>query len=361
MATMVKVREVARNLSVSPGTVSKILRGASGCVSIETAHRVLQYCKNQGYLSANAAGQILSKMKSQSAGQQIFTITSRRGIHAYDAVFAGICRQMQEGGLYASCYVIHNNDELKKFPYDKAEGVIIIGRISSEIVREFCSRDIPVVLVDNRIPNLNLSTVNSNNLESVGNSVRILAEKGHKRIAFAMLQQGKDQLEYTFQQRQLGYFAGLQNAGLPINQDLLIVEHSSNHIEEDFNPSLIEDDLRRLAAQILEISPIPTAVIAGNDLMAYYIRKELSRKGIRVPEDISIIGYDGWHRHATVSNVGFLPTSTMAVDWEEMGRQSIDLMMELQIENGSKCRHIEVPTEYDDLGTVVSPQFCLSE
>ena len=355
MPTGIRVREIAKQLSMSPGTISKVLRGTSGTVSAETAGKVLRYCLQQGYMSSIEAGRIFSKMRSKSEGLQIFTVTCRRGIMAYDVVFSGICSQMQQSGLYSSYYVIHDQNDLKRFPYQKADGVIVLGKIGSEILHEFQDRNINVVIVDNRIPKVNVSSVNSNNQESVLNAVEILAKLGHKRIAFAALY-SKENREYTFHQRELGYLAGLSTDGLEFDERMLVREYCSNGVFSDFNSNSYEDDLTRLSERILQIKPMPTAVIAANDLIAYYIRKVVTFKGLKVPKDLSIIGYDGWHRHSTVSNAGYTPTSTMVVNWEEMGRQAINLMMEIQIDpNEQKYRHIELPTEYEDLGTVAAP------
>jgi LacI family transcriptional regulator len=270
-------------------------------------------------------------------------------------VFSGICSQMQQSGLYSSYYVIHDQNDLKRFPYQKADGVIVMGKIGSEILHEFQNRNINVVIVDNRLPKVNVSSVNSNNQESVLNAVEILSELGHRRIAFAVLY-NKENLEYTFHQRELGYLAGLNMVGLEYDERMLVREHYSNGVFNDFNTGSYENDLTRLSERILQIKPMPTAVIAANDLIAYYIRKVVTSKGLKVPKDLSIIGYDGWHRHSTVSNVGFTPTSTMVVNWEEMGRQAINLIMEIQIDaDDQKFRHIELPTEYEDLGTVAAP------
>ena len=354
MASNVRVREVARKLSISPGTVSKAL-GAIGSVSRETTEKVLDFCHKNGYMSKLEAGRILSKMKSKTFGNQIFCVTCRRGIMAYDVVFAGICEQMQKFGLYSSCFVIHNKEEIESFPFDKAEAVIIIGRIGSDILDDFTRRNKPVVLVDNRISGKRISTVNSNNMEAVNEMVSALAQQGHERIAFACVHEEKNNLTYTFQQRQMGYMAGLANAGLPFDERLLVRGFSSGNGSADFDAGRVMSDLEELAGKILEIDPLPTAVIAANDLTAYVVRRALTSKGVRIPEDVSIIGYDGWHRYSTVSNVGFTPTSSMVVDWREMGREAVDLAMEMQYDPQENPKHIEVPTEYDDMGTVSSP------
>ena len=356
MATNVPVREVARRLSISPGTVSKALRGTSGSVSVETAEKILDFSHKNGYMSKIEAAKVMAKKKSNVYGNQIFCVTCRRGILAYDIVFAGICEQMQQYGLYSSIFVIHNQKEIETFPFDKAESVIIIGSIGSDILGDFTRRNKQVVMIDNRISGARISSVNSNNMEAIDETVTLLANKGHQRIAYLCMHEDKDNPVYTFQQRQMGYIAGLANAGLPFDERLLLTGSNLGNGSLDFDPDRTIKNIEKLAERILEIDPLPTAVIAANDLMAYVVRQVLTSKGVEVPRDISIVGYDGWHRHATVSNVGFTPASTMSVDWRELGREAVDLALEMQYDPQESPKHIEVPVEYDDIGTVMPPK-----
>jgi DNA-binding LacI/PurR family transcriptional regulator len=178
------VKEIAKGLSLSPGTVSKALRGTPGLVSVETAHQVLNYCTQRGYLNRLEAGRVMLQIKSRSTGSQVFALTRRTGVGAYDEVFAGICETMQTNELFSSCYMIRDENSLKKFPYDRAEAVIIIGKVESEIHKMLIEHEVPLVLVDDRVAGSKASAVNSNNLEAVSQSVRILAEAGHQHIAF---------------------------------------------------------------------------------------------------------------------------------------------------------------------------------
>ena len=104
----VRVRQIARDLSLSPGTVSKALRGSAGKVSFETTEMVLEHCHKNGYMSRVEADRILFKMRSQVSGKQLFTVTCRRGVLMYDAVFGAICEQMQDNNLYPSAFLINS-------------------------------------------------------------------------------------------------------------------------------------------------------------------------------------------------------------------------------------------------------------
>jgi DNA-binding LacI/PurR family transcriptional regulator len=88
--------------------------------------------------------------------------------------------------------------------------------------------------------------------------------------------------------------------------------------------------------------------------MAHILRTVLREKGLRVPEDVSIIGYDGQHKIAGA--MGFEPVSTMVVNWEEMGKSMVDLTMAFVLSPENHVRHVLIPADYEDMGTVAPPR-----
>jgi LacI family transcriptional regulator len=112
----------------------------------------------------------------------------------------------------------------------------------------------------------------------------------------------------------------------------------------------IEADLRELANDILDSEPRPTAVVAANDLTAHVLRLVARERGLSVPDDLSIIGYDGQHRIPNV--IGFEPVSTMVVNNRELARAAVDLAHELIVDPLRPARNIEITAEYEDMGTV---------
>lgn len=350
----IRVREVARKLSLSPGTVSKALQGKPGQVSLETTRVVLDHCCKQGFLSKSEAGRILFKMASSNSGQQIFVMTHFHGVLVYDTIFAGICEQLQRKDLFPSSFLMRDESSLKSFPYDKAGCVIVIGRAIPEVLEELRKNEVPVVLVDNRIPGCKVSAVNTNNMEAVSESVQLLANKGHKRIAFVCNHEDCKTRTYTFHQRQAGYIAGMALAGLPVQDEWLIVDDMGDFDVSNFDWHKCTQDLRSLAKRILALDPLPTAVVTVNDMTAYILRDVLNENGIRVPEDISIIGYDGRDK-LSVENTGYAPVSSQVVDWHELGREAVDLALNILYDPEQGPRYLEVPTVYEDAGTVSSP------
>ena len=349
------VTEIAEKLSLSPGTVSKALRGTHGLVSVETVELVLNYCAQKGYINRLETGRAIMKIKSRN-GAQIFTAMCRTGISGYDEVLAGICEQLQANELFSSSFMIRDKTSLKNFPYDRAETVIFVGRIPRDIQEEFTSHEVPLVLVDDRVAGSKASCVNSNNLEAMSHAVQILADMGHCRIAFLCRHEDKPHSTYTFHQRQVGYIAGLANVGISIDEQLLITSEASKRPPVSAWDDAIIADLTQLAERVVTMPQRPTAAICANDLMACVLIDVLNRHNIKVPENMSVIGYDGWNRLAPVQHRGFIPPSTMAVNWREMGREAAELVLTMQCGALQSPRCLEVPAEYDDNGTVAPPK-----
>ena len=231
--------------------------------------------------------------------------------------------------------------------------ILVFGRITPETYKALSESEIPIVLGDNKISESNWSTVNSDNLGATSKAVEILVALGHRRIAFMCRHEDFPQRTYNLHQRQNGYIVGMTNMGLSYDGLIVAKDCSRN----DYTPSTHEEvvaDLRQLAECVINLNPMPTAVVAANDLIAHSLRIVLREKGLRVPEDVSLIGYDGQHRISGV--MGFEPISTMVVNWEEMGRAMADLTTEFTLNPGLQVRHISIPAEYEDMGTVAPPR-----
>ena len=347
----VKVRDIATKLSVSPATVSRTLNGdyGRGKVSLATATRILNYCFSNGYLSKEEKDSILLKMKVKVSSKKIFSLSCFEGLWNYNAIFSSVSNSLQDRGQYSGFYTVRSTDDLCRFPRDEASVILVLGRITPNTYAALHAFEIPVVMGDNYIPDSNWSTVNSDNIGATSRAVEILAELGHKRIAFVCRHEDYPQRTYNLHQRQNGYIIGMNNAGL--SYDGLIV--SKDCSRNDYTPSTHEEvltDLRDLAERFTALKPMPTAVVAGNDLIAHVLRVVLREHGLKVPQDMSIIGYDGQHR--IPGAMGFEPISTMVVNWDEMGRAMVDLATEYVLNPKTHVRHVLIPAEYEDMGTV---------
>jgi LacI family transcriptional regulator len=346
-----RVREIARKLSISPSTVSKALRGQSSLVSQATAEKILGYCQAQGYMSKAEINRVLFKMKAGTAFKQIYVIAGRAGIEVYDAVFSGICQQMQDNGLVSSIFMANDQRIMNCFPYDKVGVAIVLGKSAPGVIEELAQKKVPTVQVDNRIAGFNFSAVNSNNLEAVRQAVRILVRRGHTRIAFWCMHEDEPTVTYTFHERQTGYVAEMAERGL-LKPELLVADYAPDYQKGKFEPAKSVEMLRQHCQKLFTLDPFPTAVITANDLHAHVLREVLEDKGMHVPQDVSIIGYDGQHHLTALSPHHFDPVSTMVVKWHEMGSVAVDLALEFMYDPMRPTRFVELPAEFEDAGTV---------
>jgi DNA-binding LacI/PurR family transcriptional regulator len=347
----IKVSQVAKDLSLSPGTVSRVLNGKYGNSpsSLSTTHKILDHCCQRGYLSKSEKDKIIMKIIPRVENLRIFCLTCWHGLWAYTPIMAGISDKLQESGMYARYYRLQDETSLNQFPFEKASVVIIVGRMRPNVKKAFANTKTPLVLVDNELGNFKSSTVNSDNMAANARSVRILADKGHKRIAFMCRHEDDPEYTYNLHQRQAGYMLGMYECGLS-TEGLIVSSNAPN----DYGPERqdkVHAELEELADRVLDLNPRPTAVIAANDLTAHVLRQTAIKRGLRVPQNLSIIGYDGQHRIPGINSF-FEPVSTMVVDWHEMGIAAVELAMRHFSDPQMPRRNVVIPTTYEDAGTV---------
>jgi DNA-binding LacI/PurR family transcriptional regulator len=350
----VKIKEIAAKLSVSPATVSRTLKGdyGRGATSLATAKRILNYCSRNGHLTKEDKDRALLKMQIRVSDKKTFCLSCFEGLWNYNAIFSSVSRSLQDQGQYLGFFTVRSSSDLQRFPYDEAGVALVFGRITADTYEALSKSGISIVLGDNNIAKSTWSTVNSDNLDATSRAVGILTGLGHKRIAFMCRHEDFPRRTYNLHQRQNGYIVGMSDAGL--SYDGLIITKDS---ENSYTPGTHEEvtsDLRQLAERVFALDPMPTAVVAANDSMAHILRMVLREKGFRVPEDVSIIGYDGQHKIA--GTIGLEPVSTMVVNWEEMGQAMVDLAMAFMLNPKSQVRHILIPADYEDMGTVKPPR-----
>lgn len=267
--------EVARTAGVSPSTVSRILNGTAK-VSDEKRQAVMDAIAKTNF-APNQMAQGLKKGKSMTIGIVVQDISSP----FFDETLHGVDDALKGTG-YASVIVSGHWDAAEEIERirlllaRKVDGIILLsGRITDESVLQF-SQHRPIVSTGRDIHTDKALGFKLDNEYGSWLAVRHLIELGHRRIAFITGPSNNcDAAE-----RLTGYQRALQEANIPFDDKLVV--------EGDFH----ESSGMRAINHLFETQQQFTAVCAANDLSAYGARLSLYRKGIRVPEDISLVGFD---------------------------------------------------------------------
>ena len=296
MAGSVTVKDVAREAAVSIGTVSRVFNNHSN-VTEEVRLRVLKAAAALGYFGPRS--QELRSHESSRALKEIgFLYYSNVDTTAvttnpfWSHILNGVeseARRLNVKVTYRAIGELTNTpDILLTTLYEmKLGGILLVGPAEPEIIRLLQSMKLPLVLVDNYVPGLSIDAVLADNFEGARTAVDYLLSEGHRGIAFI----GGPTLDgprpinkiYTIERRAAGYRTALLDAGLPVNYQLYA---GSENLSADGG----YEACKRLLSQnsINDFS----AIFCANDELAIGAIKAVRDAGLRVPEDISFIGFD---------------------------------------------------------------------
>jgi len=311
--------DVARAAGVSPSTVSRILNGTAR-VSDDKRSAVLTAIADMKF-APNQMAQGLKKGRSMTIGIVVQDISSP----FFDETLRGVDDGLKGTG-YASVIVSgHWNAEeeaerIRLLLARKVDGIILLsGRMSDQTVLDFSAQR-PIVSTGRALNTRSALGFKMDNEHGAHLAVRHLIELGHRDIAFISGPSNNiDALE-----RLAGYTRALREAGIAPDAEL-VVEGNYHEDSGMLAMNRLFDSGRRF-----------TAVFAANDLSAYGARLALYRKGIRVPDDISLVGFDD----LPGSSYTTPPLTTIRQPLYDIGRIATHAL--LRIINGEDTRS-EVP------------------
>ena len=311
--------DVARQAGVSPSTVSRILNGTAR-VSDDKRDAVLAAIAHMKF-APNQMAQGLKKGRSMTIGIVVQDISSP----FFDESLRGVDDGLKGTG-YASVIVSghwnaqEEEDRIRLLLARKVDGIILLsGRMSDETVLGFAGQR-PIVSTGRALNTRSALGFKMDNEYGAYLAVHHLIELGHRKIAF--ISGPANNIDAA--ERLAGYTRALAEAQIALD-DHLIVE--GNYHEASGMLAM---------NRLFETHQQFTAVFAANDLSAYGARLALYRKGIRVPDDISLVGFDG----LPGSSYTTPPLTTIRQPLYDIGRIATQAL--LRIINGEDTRS-EVP------------------
>ncbi|MYL18657.1 substrate-binding domain-containing protein [Halobacillus litoralis] len=323
---MATIKDIARTAGVSVTTVSRALNGYSD-VSEKTRKKIKKIAEELEY-SPNSLARSLVMNQTKTIGLLVSGITregSKDNI-VYE-VLTGIneyCGQVE----YDLVLFNTNTSKQKQKSYTqlcrerRVDGVIIQGiKTEDPYLMEVVESDIPCVLVDIPIEGESVGYVSSDNIKGAFDAVTHLIERNHRKIAMV---NGHEQA-FVSQERLKGFRQGMIDNGLDIREEWIV----NGHFEEE--------RAEEAAFQLLSEYEDITAVVCASDLMALGVMRAARRIGKRIPEDLSVTGYDDIILASYVTPA----LTTVGQDTFEIGSSAAALLINM-LEGKTQNRHMSV-------------------
>lgn len=325
----IKIKDIAKALDISPSTVSLVLNNKPG-VGPETREKVMNYIAENGYSVSTSKKYA---MNNQNIG---FIVYKKHGKVVSDTPFfsqviEGIESESRKNGYNLTITYIDKTEEtgqlLKYLSQNPPEGIILLAtEMEKQNLAEFESIPVPIVLLDNCFDGLHLDMISIDNEEGAYEATQYLIEMGHKNIGYLH----SSVLINNFTRRQSGFLDALRDNGLTVDPKNIF------NVDSTIDGCYV--DMRR---QLEAGAKLPTALFADNDIIALGAIKALKEFKIRIPEDVSVIGFDDM----PFCDLSDPALSTVKVFKQSMGKLAVDRLVEKIDNNTGDYIKTEVGTQ----------------
>jgi DNA-binding LacI/PurR family transcriptional regulator len=319
---------------VSHSTVSRALRD-SPLVNRSTAEAIRRIAQECGYRPSAAARSLVTQ-RTFTVGVVVTNIS--------DPFVAGVVGGIEDAGSEHgfSVFLANSNADpdqevrvVRSFEERRVDGIVVTSsRVGALYVPLLTQREIPIVLLNSHHPSQFAHSVMIDNVAGSREAMSHLLALGHRRIAYLGDRFGHQ----SDAERLEGYRAALARAHLRVDPNLVV--------HGDGRPEGANEPIRRL----LGLAARPTAIFCYNDMSALGAMRELRSFGLRVPDDMSIVGFDDLH----ISQYLEPPLTTVRQPVRQMGRLAMETLVGLLAGVKSR-RRITVPGELIVRGSTAPP------
>jgi len=271
----VTIQDVAKAAGVSVSTVSRVLNGKVDVAS-ETQDRILSVIDDLGY-TTNLAARSMRSQKKNLVGLIMpdiaypFAIEVMKGVNRAIAESEFDLLVYTTGDVRKSGRASHEQKYVSLLTNSISDGVIIVAPVAGEF-----NIDAPIVSIDPLASNPNYPAVHATNYQGALDAMGYLLKLGHTRIGYIG---GRVELESS-NRRMMGYREGLEKAGIAMDEALIA---SGDYTTETGIAC---------ARNLLALDNPPTAIFASNDQMAIGVYQVVEEMGLRIPDDLSVVGFD---------------------------------------------------------------------
>jgi len=332
------LEDIARQAGVSAMSASVVLNGArsSTRVSLDTRTRIIEAAEELGY-RANQVARSLSRRRMDTIG--IVAVIESDEINVYFLeVLNGLLEAIARCGQNATIFSIQkweqDENRVLQFCDGRIDGVILLAPNPSQKFVASMPQHTPFVSIhsDNFVSRI--KNIEADNEGGAYSMVQYLISKGHRRIMH--ITGGEDRV--GARERVQGYLRALREAGIPEDPSLTIAGYFHARVGRETIHRLIENRHR---------IPLPTAIFCASDMIALGCLEALTAHGVRVPEDISIAGFDD----NIMARMSVPPLTTVRQPFRKMGHWAVETLLQ-QIQGEAPLYYTEgeadSPTAFTD-------------
>jgi len=324
----VSMQDIADHLGISKNAVSLALLNKQG-VSADMRNKIIEAAKRLGYGpygdQSTTSGTVLVLVP-----ERIMSYEDNEHFKFFHDMIWGLEKSIRARGLNAVIAPIAAEMEAGLvLPRHCTEltykGIILFGIVDRAYAEVVWKLDVPLVMLDSYHSGLPCPVVASDNVEGAYEAVSVLIQAGHCEIGFI----GPTNLTSSHQERWFGYWRAMTENGLPIDPARVMASSVG-----------FQDTSEELGTFIDRLKQLPTAFFCGNDRIAYLLAGQLRRRGIRVPEDVSIVGFDDLKYEESEG----LQLTTMRVEKARLCSAAIDMLLKTEGRFRETLRHCIRPT-----------------
>lgn len=323
---MVTIKDVAKEAKVSIATVSRVLNN-SPKVSEETKKKVLEAIKKLGYTPSFVARSLATKSFRTNVISIVVPFFTR---DFFVEVLRGINSVISKTEYSINLYDVERIEDKERIftkeIFNRCDGMIIVSFKIDEKEVEFLKKiNKPIVLIDSYHPHF--PSIYVDNVRGAYMAVKYLITTKRKNIAFISGVLNEPFGYPTSLHRYQGFLKALHEANINFNPAL--------HIQTGFS---LEDGYRA-GKMLIKTGVFFDAVFCTSDIQAIGVMRALIEEGIKIPEDVSIIGFDD------ISEARYIGLSTVRQPMREFGELGAKIIIEILSGKKTISTHIELPLE----------------
>lgn len=323
---MVRLKDIAAEANVSVMTVSNVVNGNLSKVSKEKADEIQAILRKRNYVQ-NASARSLAKANSNIVAIMLRNIDNENSLSSpHNATLVGIIiQQVQALGYYAMVSLVQNKEDISRnLRTWNVRGAIFLGMFDDEIEQISTRTKTPAVFIDSYSHVRQICSVGIDDYKGGVMAANCLLQHGHKQIAFVS---PPDIDNGVIHHRLSGFTDTLLKNGISADKLHRFVLLSDN------DPAAASDTIDALYSLRHEI----TAVFATSDHLAARLIGDLSERGIRIPDELSVIGYD----NMSICTQIYPHLTSIAQDLHQKAVVAVEILQR-QLENPSAPAEIRI-------------------